>query len=186
MSILFYYCYYLIVFLPIFYSAIWNNYQVKTKPNKRFSKSSQIFGSADKWGEFRDVIPNFSETSLKANSLLEHMNTTKDQSDYLWYSFRYLMSLELITFPICMSMHWQNIISFVFIYSYQQSSNCTKPLLHAESLGHVLHAFINDIYIGNLSFSDFHIRKDINFIIIESVASRKEIQKQLNICYITL
>ncbi|KAF4351411.1 hypothetical protein F8388_001031 [Cannabis sativa] len=35
------------------------------------------------------AVPNFDTTSLRANMLLEHMNTTKDESDYLWYTFRF-------------------------------------------------------------------------------------------------
>ncbi|KAK7839056.1 beta-galactosidase 6 [Quercus suber] len=40
------------------------------------------------WEEWRDVIVNFEDASLKSNELLEHTNTTKDKSDYLWYTLR--------------------------------------------------------------------------------------------------
>jgi len=48
----------------------------------------QTFSSADKWEQFQDVIPNFDQTTLISNSLLEQMNVTKDKSDYLWYTLR--------------------------------------------------------------------------------------------------
>ena len=40
------------------------------------------------WEEFKEPIPNIDDTELRANELLEHMGTTKDRSDYLWYTFR--------------------------------------------------------------------------------------------------
>lgn len=40
------------------------------------------------WQEFDEVIPVFNDTSLRSDSLLEQMNTTKDASDYLWYTAR--------------------------------------------------------------------------------------------------
>ncbi|THG17681.1 hypothetical protein TEA_026215 [Camellia sinensis var. sinensis] len=94
-------------------------HQVKTEHNERMTTSIELFDSAERWEEFEDVIPNFSDTSIKSNTLLEHMNMTKDESDYLWYTFR-----------------------------FQQNSTCTKPLLHIESLGHVVHVFANKMYFG--------------------------------------
>ncbi|KAK9266225.1 hypothetical protein L1049_012429 [Liquidambar formosana] len=90
-----------------------------TKNNRRISRSSQKFDSTSRWEEFKDDIPNFLTTSLKSNTLLEHMNTTKDESDYLWYTFR-----------------------------FQQNSSCTEPVLHVESLGHVTFALVNNKYVG--------------------------------------
>ena len=55
---------------------------------KRNARSQLVFSSATKWEAFNDQIPNFADTSLKANALLEHMNVTKDASDYLWYTLR--------------------------------------------------------------------------------------------------
>ncbi|XP_059656330.1 beta-galactosidase 6 isoform X2 [Cornus florida] len=99
--------------------VIFSTATVKTEYNERTATSNQKFDSEDGWEEFKDVIPNFSDTSLKSNSLLEHMNTTKDESDYLWYTS-----------------------------SFQQNSSCSEPVLHIESLGHVAHAIVNNIYFG--------------------------------------
>ena len=51
-------------------------------------ETSQKLDSIEKWEEFKETIPTFEDTPLRANKLLEHMNTTKDNSDYLWYTFR--------------------------------------------------------------------------------------------------
>lgn len=51
-------------------------------------KSVQKFDSSEEWQEFKEQIPSFDETKLRANELLEQMGTTKDSSDYLWYTFR--------------------------------------------------------------------------------------------------
>ena len=56
--------------------------------NDRIIKSTQTFDLVSSWEEFKDVIVNFKDVSLKSNELLEHTNTTKDKSDYLWYTLR--------------------------------------------------------------------------------------------------
>lgn len=56
------------------------------------------FNGSDQWEEFKEPIPNFEDTSLKSDTLLEHTDTTKDTSDYLWYSFRYKNSI-ILTYP---------------------------------------------------------------------------------------
>ena len=54
--------------------------------NDRISKSTQTFDLVSCSEEFKDVIVNFEDASLKSNELLEHTNTPKDKSDYLWYT----------------------------------------------------------------------------------------------------
>ena len=51
-------------------------------------KLGQKFDLPNIWEEYKEAIPNFKETSLRENVLLEQMNTTKDTTDYLWYTFR--------------------------------------------------------------------------------------------------
>lgn len=46
------------------------------------------FDSVEKWEEYKEVIPTFDDTSIRSDVLLEQMNTTKDVSDYLWYTAR--------------------------------------------------------------------------------------------------
>ncbi|PHU19741.1 Beta-galactosidase 16 [Capsicum chinense] len=75
---------------------------------------------AEKWEQFEEVIPQFDDTSLRSDILLEHMNTTKDVSDYLWYTS-----------------------------SIQQDSMEQQSTLSVKSLGHVLHAFVNGEHVGS-------------------------------------
>ncbi|XP_034689346.1 beta-galactosidase 6 [Vitis riparia] len=105
--------------LPDCKNVIFNTAKVNTGYNERITTSSQSFDAVDRWEEYTDAIPNFLDTSLKSNMILEHMNMTKDESDYLWYTFR-----------------------------FQPNSSCTEPLLHIESLAHAVHAFVNNIYVG--------------------------------------
>ncbi|XP_048335050.2 beta-galactosidase 6 isoform X1 [Ziziphus jujuba] len=106
--------------LPDCQNVIFNTAKVKTKPNKRIIKAKLKFDSEDIWEEFKEATPNFDDTSLKSNRLLEQMNTTKDESDYLWYTLR-----------------------------FQHNISCTEPVLAVKSLAHVAHAFINSKFVGN-------------------------------------
>ena len=56
--------------------------------NDIISKSTQTFDSVSSWEEFKDVIVSFEDASLKSNELLQHKDTIKDKSDYLWYTLR--------------------------------------------------------------------------------------------------
>ncbi|MED6124478.1 hypothetical protein PIB30_059281 [Stylosanthes scabra] len=105
--------------LPNCQDVKFNTANVNTTNNTRIYFSRQNFSSIEDWEKFEDVIPNFDETSLRSNSLLEHMNTTKDKSDYLWYTTRFGYNLS-----------------------------CSEPTLVVESRAHVAHAFVNNTYIG--------------------------------------
>ncbi|XP_057419839.1 beta-galactosidase 6-like [Lotus japonicus] len=105
--------------LPDCQNVIFNTANVTTTSNRRIISPRQNFSSVDDWEQFQDVIPNFDDTSLKSNSLLEQMNTTKDKSDYLWYTLRFEYNLS-----------------------------CSEPTLNVRSAAHVAHAFVNNTYIG--------------------------------------
>ncbi|OMP01166.1 Glycoside hydrolase, family 35 [Corchorus olitorius] len=128
--------------LPDCQNVIFNTAKVNTVANERITKSSKMFNAVDNWKEFRDVIPNFLDTTLQSNTLLEQMNTTKDTSDYLWYTFR-----------------------------FQPNSSCTNPLLHFESFAHVAHCYINNEFIeaghGNHDTKNFSM--DIPISLIDGV-----------------
>ncbi|TKY60459.1 Beta-galactosidase 6 [Spatholobus suberectus] len=105
--------------LPDCQNATFNTATVNTKSNRRIISPLQTFSSADKWEQFQDVIPNFDQTSLVSNSLLEHMNVTKDKSDYLWYTLR-----------------------------FEHNLSCSEPMLQVQSAAHVTHAFADVTYLG--------------------------------------
>ncbi|PHT83908.1 Beta-galactosidase 16 [Capsicum annuum] len=94
--------------------------EVSTQFNARTAIPAFKFDSAEKWEQFEEVIPQFDDTSLRSDILLEHMNTTKDVSDYLWYTS-----------------------------SIQQDSMEQQSTLSVKSLGHVLHAFVNGEHVGS-------------------------------------
>ncbi|KHN31191.1 Beta-galactosidase 6 [Glycine soja] len=104
--------------LPDCQNVAFNTANVNTTSNRRIISPKQNFSSLDDWKQFQDVIPYFDNTSLRSDSLLEQMNTTKDKSDYLWYTLRFEYNLS-----------------------------CRKPTLSVQSAAHVAHAFINNTYI---------------------------------------
>ncbi|KAK4859616.1 hypothetical protein QYF36_008711 [Acer negundo] len=81
--------------------------QVSTQYGRSSMSAIKKFDAIEMWEEFIEPIINFEDTSLKSYSLLEHMSTTKDSSDYLWYTF-----------------------------SHQEFSD-TQALLSVKSVGHV-------------------------------------------------
>ncbi|XP_027341289.1 beta-galactosidase 6-like [Abrus precatorius] len=105
--------------LPDCQTVTFNTATVNTKSNRRTINLVQTFSSADKWKQFQDVIPIFDQTSLISNSLLEHMNITKDKSDYLWYTLR-----------------------------FEHNIRCSEPMLQVQSAAHVAHAFADGMYLG--------------------------------------
>lgn len=105
--------------LPDCKIVAFNTAKVTTQYTTRSMQPSKRFDSIENWEEYKEPIPTFDETSLRANTILEQMNTTKDTSDYLWYTFR-----------------------------YEHQSSKTKSVLRVEHLGHVLHAFVNGQFAG--------------------------------------
>ncbi|KAJ0026159.1 hypothetical protein Pint_08133 [Pistacia integerrima] len=100
--------------LPDCKTVAFNTAKVSTQINTRSMTIRHKLHSKETWEEYTETIPNFDNTSLRAKTLLEHMNTTKDTSDYLWYTFR-----------------------------LQHNSSDAQSILSVQSHGHVLHAFVN-------------------------------------------
>ncbi|XP_022894853.1 beta-galactosidase 16 isoform X2 [Olea europaea var. sylvestris] len=105
--------------LPDCKTVAFNTAKVNTQVNTRTRQPTMKFYSADKWEEHREVIPIFEDTSIRSDVLLEQMSTTKDVSDYLWYTA-----------------------------SFQQSEG-SNSVLRLNSLGHVLRAFVNGVLLGS-------------------------------------
>ncbi|WJX74230.1 Beta-galactosidase 8 [Trifolium repens] len=77
--------------------------------------------SSSKWSWINEPVGISKVGSLSKTGLLEQINTTADRSDYLWYS----LSIDLKDDP------------------------GSQTVLHIESLGHALHAFINGKLAGS-------------------------------------
>ncbi|KAI5070792.1 hypothetical protein GOP47_0015135 [Adiantum capillus-veneris] len=75
------------------------------------------------WEIYQEPLGDRAESSFSAKGLLEQINTTKDDSDYLWYSDSVAMD---------------------------SNGNFT---LSVSSLGHALHVFVNQKYLGSASRS---------------------------------
>lgn len=74
--------------LPDCKTVAFNTAQVSAQYSTRGVETSEKLDSVGKWEMFSEAVPTYAHTSLRANGLLEQMNTTKDKSDYLWYTFR--------------------------------------------------------------------------------------------------
>ncbi|KAF3447014.1 hypothetical protein FNV43_RR12194 [Rhamnella rubrinervis] len=106
--------------LPDCKNIAFNTAKVSSQYGKRSMVPCQKFDSTSKWEEYKESIPTYDKTSLRQNILLEQMSTTKDKSDYLWYTLR-----------------------------FQHNSPNAQATLNVETRGHVLHAFVNGIFVGS-------------------------------------
>ncbi|PQQ04921.1 beta-galactosidase 8 [Prunus yedoensis var. nudiflora] len=86
--------------------------------------SSEALGSG--WSWINEPVGISKDDAFTRVGLLEQINTTADKSDYLWYS----LSIDVTN-------------SETFLQDGSQT------VLHVESLGHALHAFINGKLAGS-------------------------------------
>ncbi|XP_057795713.1 beta-galactosidase 16-like isoform X3 [Salvia miltiorrhiza] len=105
--------------LPDCKTVAFNTAKVSSQYSTRTMKPVVKLDSPERWQEFDEAIPSFSDTLLRSDSLLEQMNTTKDASDYLWYTASYQQSEEL------------------------------QSVITVDSRGHVLRAFVNEVFFGS-------------------------------------
>lgn len=81
------------------------------------------------WKTTKEPINIWSNNSFTAEGIWEHLNVTKDQSDYLWYSTRIYVSDGDILF-------WKE--------------NAAHPKLAIDSVRDILRVFVNGQLIGNV------------------------------------
>ncbi|KZV23197.1 beta-galactosidase 16-like [Dorcoceras hygrometricum] len=105
--------------LPDCKTVAFNTAKVSTKSSTRLTQPAVRFDSAEQWKESKEVIPVFDGLPIWSNTLLEQMVTTRDASDYLWYTA-----------------------------SYSVPKNTTS-MLSVTSRGHVLRAFVNGQLVGS-------------------------------------
>lgn len=68
------------------YSGISSQQQFITKNDDLFITKS--------WMTVKEPIGVWSENNFTVQGILEHLNVTKDQSDYLWHITRYIYFIE--------------------------------------------------------------------------------------------
>ncbi|KAM3750594.1 hypothetical protein ACB098_04G047600 [Castanea mollissima] len=86
-----------------------------------------------KWEVFVEKPGIWGEADFIKNGFVDHINTTKDTTDYLWYT------------------------TSIFVNENEEFlKNGSNPVLHIESLGHALHAFVNQELEGSASGNGTH------------------------------
>ncbi|KAM7264817.1 hypothetical protein ACFE04_002500 [Oxalis oulophora] len=94
--------------------------------SSRNYKKSEIAHKSLQWELSLENIPTPDTCPIKASNPIEHWNVTKDASDYLWYTTS--IDVDDEDLPIRKNM---------------------LPALQIASLGHLMHVFVNGIYIGS-------------------------------------
>ncbi|XP_058090936.1 beta-galactosidase 13-like [Magnolia sinica] len=112
--------------LPDCKTEVFNTQKVLSQHNSRVYQLADESNKDMEWKMYQDQVPNINHCSLKHPAHLEHINVSKDTSDYVWYTTRLvLQSHEL---PLRRN---------------------SRPIIQAASLGHGLNAFVNGVYIGS-------------------------------------
>lgn len=106
--------------LPDCKNVDFNTAKVNAQYTTRTREPRQKLSSSRMWEEYTETVPSFSDTTIRSEFLLEHMNTTQDTSDYLWQIFRF------------------------------QQPERAESILKVNHIGHVLHAFVNGRFIGSM------------------------------------
>ncbi|XP_072999265.1 beta-galactosidase 7-like isoform X1 [Typha latifolia] len=132
--------------LPDCKNTAFNTAKVIAQYGSRSEKAVQYLKDAQKWVEFIDEIADVRSATFTKNQLSEQMSTTKDATDYLWYTV-----------------------------SYNQTSTGGQHVLHVESKAHVLHAFVNNEFVGSVQGS----HDGPSVIVLEGPISLKEGQNRI-------
>ncbi|KAI7749913.1 hypothetical protein M8C21_033957 [Ambrosia artemisiifolia] len=106
--------------LPDCENVVFNTGMVNTQVSTRSMQPVITFDSSQQWQAYSEAIPQFDQTSLRSDTLLEQINTTKDTTDYLWYTMR----MDLNTSE-------------------------AQYMLRVSSFGHVLRAYVNGALVGS-------------------------------------
>uniref|UniRef100_A0A2P2KFZ5 Beta-galactosidase n=3 Tax=Rhizophora mucronata TaxID=61149 RepID=A0A2P2KFZ5_RHIMU len=127
--------------LPDCKNVIFNTAKVSSQtsvvemiPEKlKLSMGSSNGTKALEWGVFKEKAGIWGTADFVNNSLVDHINTTKDTTDYLWYT-----------------------TSFIVDETEDFLKKGSQPVLLIESKGHALHAFVNHELQGSASGNGTH------------------------------
>ncbi|KAH9717180.1 Beta-galactosidase 10 [Citrus sinensis] len=102
--------------------------------NLQPSEASPDNGSKGlKWEVFKEIAGIWGEADFVKSGFVDHINTTKDTTDYLWYT-----------------------TSIIVNENEEFLKNGSRPVLLIESKGHALHAFANQELQGSASGNGTH------------------------------
>ncbi|KAL5229553.1 hypothetical protein ABZP36_028329 [Zizania latifolia] len=105
-------------------SVVFETAKVNAQHGSRTSSIVQALGDIINWKAFIEPVPrDLSKSMYTGNQLFEQLATTKDETDYLWY---------------------------IVSYENRASDGNTLARLYVESLAHILHAFVNNEYVGSV------------------------------------
>ncbi|CAK8578479.1 unnamed protein product [Lathyrus sativus] len=96
-------------------------------PAQKFIHRNGISNISKSWMTTKEPMNIWSKSSFTAEDIWEHLNVTKDQSDYLWYSTRIYVSNGDVLF-------WKE--------------NFAHPKLTIDSVRDILRVFVNGQLIG--------------------------------------
>ncbi|XP_047335148.1 beta-galactosidase 9 [Impatiens glandulifera] len=99
-------------------------------PLQKTMIQDKVFPIPETWMIYQEQLGAWNNDSFTVSGLLEHLNVTKDKSDYLWYITRISVSKEDISF-------WEK--------------NSVKPMLTIDSMRDLVYVFVN----GKLAGSTF-------------------------------
>ncbi|QCD83343.1 beta-galactosidase [Vigna unguiculata] len=97
-------------------------------PAQQSSHRNGIYYLSKSWMTTKEPLDIWSKSSFTVEGIWEHLNVTKDQSDYLWYSTRISVSDSDILF-------WEE--------------NDVRPKLTIDGVRDILRVFVNGQLIGN-------------------------------------
>ncbi|CAN6355088.1 unnamed protein product [Urochloa humidicola] len=104
--------------------VVFETAKVNAQHGSRTAEEVQSFSDINTWKAFKESIPqDVSKAMYTGNELFEHLSTTKDETDYLWY---------------------------IVGYEYTPSEDGQLVLINVESRAHILHAFVNNAYVGRI------------------------------------
>ncbi|KAF8779430.1 hypothetical protein HU200_002700 [Digitaria exilis] len=104
--------------------VVFETAKVNAQHGSRTAEEVVSFSDINTWKAFKEPIPqDVSKAMYTGNQLFEHLSTTKDETDYLWY---------------------------IVGYEYTPSDDGQPVLINAESRAHILHAFVNNAYVGRI------------------------------------
>lgn len=124
--------------LPDCKTVVYNTQTVASQHNARSFAISKKANKNLKWEKYHDKIPAAHDCPIKSKNPLELFETTRDTSDYLWYTTTIVLTKEDFPFR-------QDVL----------------PILQIANLGHAMHVYVNGEYIGFAHGN--HIEKAFTF-----------------------
>lgn len=105
-------------------SVVYETAKVKTQHGSRTDEVVQSLSDINTWRAFKEPIPlEVKKAMYTTSQLLDQLSATKDETDYLWY---------------------------IVSHDYRAIGDDQLVLLNVESRAHMVHAFVNNQYVGSV------------------------------------